>query len=120
MINVKSQVYKALCNVCENTADAYPAQDPDFPFIYYSEEQNNVYEWTDGREQKSQLRYLVTIWAEGSTSALALRVDEEIAKLGLRRTSCSDVAMDSDRRCKQMRYEGIIDVNDEQVYQNYI
>lgn len=118
MINVKSQVYKALCKVCENTADAYPAQDPEFPFIYYSEEQNNVYEWTDGREQKSQLRYLIEVWAETSTSPLALKVDEEVSKLGLRRTSCSDTSVQPGYRCKQMRYEGIIDVNDEQVYQN--
>lgn len=118
MINVKSQVYNALLNVCENTTDAYPQQDPKFPFIYYSEEANNVYEWTDGKEQKSQLRYLIEIWAEASTSTLALAVDEEVAKLGLRRTSCTDISTQPGYRCKQMRYEGIIDVNTEQVFQN--
>lgn len=117
MINVKDQIYSALCTVNDNVSDVYPKQATRFPFIFYAEEQNSVYEWTDGREQLSQLRYRIEIWADGSTSELALQVDEAVSKLGLRRTNCQDLPDPEGRRCKQMRYEGIIDVNTEQVCQ---
>lgn len=117
MINVKDQIYAALCTVIDNVSDIYPKQPSQFPFIFYAEEQNSVYEWTDDKEQLSQLRYRIEIWAESSTSELALHVDSAVSKLGLRRTSCQDLPDPEGRRCKQMRYEGIIDVNTEQVYQ---
>lgn len=117
MINVKDQIYNALNGVCENTADAYPPQLADTPFIFYAEEQNKVYEWTDGKEQKARLRYRIEIWSKTSTSQIALKIDEAISKLGLVRTDCEDVP-NSEYRCKLMRYEGIIDTNDESVYWN--
>lgn len=118
MINVKDQVYKALCTVIHNVADVYPKEQPSFPFIFYTEEQNAVYEWTDDREQMSELRYRIEIWNEGSTSELALQADAAVSRLGLRRTSCQDIENPEGLRGKQMRYEGIIDVNTQRVFQD--
>ena len=62
------------------------------------------------------LRYRIDIWNTGSTSQLALAVDEAISELGLVRTQCMDVADPRGLRQKQMRYEGIIDVSSQMVY----
>lgn len=117
MINVKDQIYTALQGVCENVSDIYPQTTSVFPAIQYTEEANNVYEKTDmNTEQLSYLRYRIDIWNTGSTSQLALDVDSAISALGLVRTTCQDVADPRGLRQKQMRYEGIIDVNSQLVY----
>ena len=118
MINVKDQIYGALNTVCKNVADAYPPKLAQTPFILYVEEQNKVVEWTDDKEQKSKLRYRIEIWSKASTSEMALKVDGAISKLGLIRTDCQDVP-NGEYRCKLMRYEGIIDVQDQRVYWNF-
>ncbi len=117
MINVKDQIYKALKGVCKDVMDSYPPQPEKLPFIFYAEEQNKVVEWTDNREQKAQLRYRIEIWSKTSTSQMALDVDKAVSKLGLIRTDCND--NNGELKCKMMRYEGIIDVNDETVYWNF-
>lgn len=116
MINVKDQVYTALTGACDNVSDGYPKDWAALPAIQYTEEQNAVYEWTDGAEQKAQLSYRIDIWHNRSTSETALAVDAAICPLGLVRTSCSDVEDPSGLKHKVMRYEGIIDVNTEMVY----
>lgn len=115
MINVKDQIYEKLRGVCDNTSDIYPQATNTFPAIQYTEEANNVYEKTD-KEELSYIRYRIDIWNTGSTSQLALDVDDAISELGLVRTSCQDVADPRGLRQKQMRYEGIIDVNSQLVY----
>ena len=117
MINVKDKVYEALLSVCENTTDVYPQNWESLPAIQYTEEANTVYTKTDmGEEECSYLRYRIDIWNNGSTTAMTLAVDEVISKLGLVRTECQDITDPSYRRHKQMRYEGIIDNDDETVY----
>ena len=116
MINVKDQVYSALLGVTDNVSDLYPRDPAEFPAIQYTEEANNVVTKTDNKEQHAQLRYRIDIWSNGSTSNLALQVDEALTPLGLTRTQCEDVPDPSNYRHKQMRYEGVIDVNTEQVY----
>ena len=116
MINVKDQVYEALCNVFDNVSDFYPLSWEDFPIIQYTEEANNVVTKTDNEEKYAQLRYRIDIWNTGSTSQLAVQVDDALKVLGLTRIECADVPDPSNHRHKQMRYEGIIDVNTEQVY----
>lgn len=116
MINVKDQVYSALLGVTENVSDLYPRDPAEFPAIQYTEEANNVITKTDDREQYAQLRYRIDIWSNGSTSDLALAVDEALSPLGLTRTQCEDIADPSNYRHKQMRYEGVIDVNTERVF----
>lgn len=119
MINVKDQVYTALKDICDNVSDGFPADWETFPAITYVEEENSVYEWTDGKEDKSKLRYKVDIFNTASTSTLAIEVDKRMSKLGLRRTACQDVQDLSELKHKVMRYEGIIDNGTELVYQNY-
>lgn len=116
MINVKDQVYSALAEKFENVSDLYPRDPADFPAVQYTEEANNVVQKTDNEEQYAQLRYRIDIWNNGSTSPMALLVDEALAPLGLVRTVCQDVPDPAGYRHKQMRYEGIIDVKTEQVY----
>ena len=116
MINVKDQVYSALQEVTPNVSDVYPLTWEEFPVVQYTEEANNVLTKTDNAEQMAQLRYRVDIWNNGSTSMLAIAVDEALAPLGLTRVECADVPDPSNHRHKQMRYEGVIDVNTEQVF----
>ena len=117
MINVKGQVYDAIKGITENVSDGHPKEWAKLPAIQYTEEDNSVVEWVDGKESKAHLLYRVDIWDNESTSAAALAVDQAIAPLGLRRTACGDVADPSGLKHKVMRYEGIIDVETEMVYQ---
>lgn len=119
MINVKDQVYEAIKGIAENVGDTYPTNWGDLPAIQYTEEDNSVYERTSKKgETKSKLRYRVDIWHNKSTSEFALAVDAALSKLGLVRTMCMDVPDPSQLKHKQMRYEGIIDVENENVYFN--
>ena len=50
MKNIKEQVYKALCAVTENVSDSYPRTWAEDSTIQYTEEQNNVYEFSSSAE----------------------------------------------------------------------
>lgn len=117
MVNVKDQIYDAIKGICKNVSDGYPSTWNNLPAICYTEEDNRVAEFTDGQEDKSYVRYKIDIWNNRSTSDYALQVDENIVKLGLRRTTCQDVADPSGLKHKVMRYEGVIDNHSELVYQ---
>lgn len=116
MINVKDQIYDALCGISENISDVYPQTWAKLPAIQYTEEDNSVYTKTDEAEQLANLRYRIDIWDTKSTSQTALAVDNAISELGLVRTVCQDAADSTGMRHKIMRYEGIIDVNTQIVY----
>lgn len=116
MINVKDQVYDAIKCITENVSDGYPKDWGKLPAIQYTEEDNSVVEWVDGKESKAHLLYKVDIWNNDSTSLVALEVDKAISALGLRRCGCGDVADPSGMKHKVMRYEGIIDVDTQMVY----
>lgn len=116
MVNVKDEVYKALCTVSDNVSDCYPRSWEQDVAIQYMEEDNKVVEYTDGEEQKAYVRYRIDIWARKSTSAIAVQVDKAIAALGLKRTQCMDVEDPGGMKHKQMRYEMVIDVNTLAVY----
>lgn len=118
MKNVKDQVFEALRNVSENASDLYPANWARLPAIQYVEEENKVFERTGNAEDKAYVRYRIDIWNGGSTSNTALEVDNAVSALGLVRTGCADVPDPSGLRHKQMRYEGIIDMNSDIVYWN--
>lgn len=117
MINVKDQVYDAIKGIAENVSDSHPQINATFPAIQYTEEDNSVVEWSDGKEQKAHLLYRIDIWDRENTSELTLQVDNAISQLGLQRKVCGDVADPNGFKHKLMRYEGIIDVNTEMVYQ---
>ena len=117
MINVKDQVYDSIKGITTNVSDGYPKDWATLPAIQYTEEDNSVYEWTDGEEQKSHLLYRVDIWHNSSTSTYALEVDTAMAALGLRRKQCGDIDDPSGLKHKVMRYEGIMDVHNQMVYQ---
>lgn len=115
MINVKDQVYSALSAVYDNVTDTYPKSWEELPAIQYVEEDNRVFEYTE-REDKSYCRYRIDIWHNRSTSDIALKIDEAIASLGLKRSQCSDVDDPSGLKHKVMRYEMVIDVDTQETY----
>lgn len=92
MKNIKEQVYKALCAVTENVSDSYPRTWAEDSTIQYTEEQNNVYEFSSSAEgvieDKSFVRYRIDIWNRNSTSADTLAVDNAMKATGLKRTEC--------------------------------
>lgn len=118
MINVKDEVYAALCTVTDNVTDCYPKDWEQDLSIQYMEEDNKVVECTDMEEQKAYIRYRIDIWHRKSTSVAAVAVDAAVAKLGLLRTGSQDVDDPSGRKHKQMRYEMVIDVKTKDVYHN--
>ena len=115
MINVKDQVYQALCTCAENVSDLYPSDWANLPAVEYREEANNVYTKTE-QEDLSYLRYAIYLWDNKSLSTLALAIDAALAELGLVRTACQDADDPSRLRHKVMRYEGIIDNQTQMVY----
>lgn len=116
MINVKDQIYDALCAITENVTDCYPRNWEEDLVIQYVEEENKVVECTDMKERKAYCRYRIDVWSRKSTSATAIAVDAAISALGLLRIQCKDVEDPNGWKHKQMRYEMVIDVKTERVY----
>lgn len=120
MKNIKEKVYKVLCTVSDHVSDSYPSTWAEGSTIQYTEEQNNVWEASSEgekvREDKSLVRYRIDIWNRNSTSLTALAVDEAMKETGLKRIECQDVPDPSGMKHKQMRYEGIIDMDSDEVY----
>lgn len=129
MRNIKDQVYSALTAMFGEDAvtDQYPQSWADLPAIQYTEEDNKVLERTDEGETKSYVRYRIDIFHNRSTSAAALEVEQalgypmegqrgDVDPLGLSRTMCQDTPDPSGMKHKVMRYEGIIDMENDCVY----
>nr|DAN38337.1 MAG TPA: tail component [Caudoviricetes sp.]DAS24604.1 MAG TPA: tail component [Caudoviricetes sp.] len=117
MINIKPVIYKELQKVADNVTDTYPDDWENCPVVIFLEEQNKPGEWYDEKERKSNIRYKVDIFDKDSTSSLAVEIDKIFASLGLRRTDCQDVPDPSHLRHKLMRFEGIVDLDSQLVYQ---
>lgn len=129
MRNIKDQVYSALVSVFGEDAvtDQYPKDWSDLPAVQYTEEDNKVYERTDEGETKSYVRYRIDIFHNRSTSPAALKVEQalgmplegqrgETAPLGLSRTMCQDTPDPSGMKHKVMRYEAVIDMENDHVF----
>jgi len=116
MKNVKDQVFAALDSEFDKVTDQYPKDWADLPAVQYAEEDNKVYEHTGEGECKSYVRYRIDIWHNRSTSEAALSVDKALSALGLVRTLCQDAPDPSGLKHKVMRYEAIIDMENDNVY----
>lgn len=117
MINIKPLIYKELEKLTDNVTDTYPDDWEHFPVVIYLEEENKPYEQYDNQEQKTYVRYKVDIFNNDTTSDMATSINSIFASLGLTRTTCQDVPDPSNLRHKLMRFEGIVDLNSELVYQ---
>lgn len=115
MLNKKAEIYGAIKDITENVGDTYPNEWENLPAIQYVEEENRVHQWADNREQSSYVRYKIDIWDKVSTSGLAVEVDKRIAALGFKRTQCTDVDDPNGYKHKVIRYEGIINIQNERV-----
>lgn len=130
MKNIKDLVYKALCEEFgeDHVTDQYPKDWSNLPQVEYTEEDNRVSERTNEGETKSYVRYRIDVWDSKSTSKYALMVENAIGipiekvkndtAFGLSRTSCSDAPDPSGLKHKQMRYEAIIDNEEDYIYWN--
>ena len=128
MRNIKDQVYAQLVEQFgeDHVTDQYPTDWTNLPAIQYTEEDNRVAKRTNEGETKSYVRYRIDIWDSRSTSESALKVDaalgipmDEETSFGLSRTSCSDISdPTSGLKHKQMRYEAIIDMQNNLIYWN--
>lgn len=132
MKNVKDQVYAALSGAfgADCVTDSYPKDWAHLPAIEYTEEDNRSYERTGEGEERSYIRYRVDIWDQVSTSAAAVKVDavlgcpkeneqlEGVVPLGLVRTACQDTPDPSGMKHKVMRFEGIINFDNDFVEWN--
>ena len=130
MKNIKEQVYEALARAfgADHVTDQYPNNWAALPAVQYTEEDNKVYEHTDEGETKSYIRYRIDIWHNESTSASAALVDTVLGKplaesvpsgtepIGFVRTLCQDTPDPSGLKHKVMRYEGIIDMENDYIY----
>ena len=116
MINIKPVIYDALSNEFDNVNDTYPSDWAKFPVIQYVEEDNSTLVKTDNTEKLAYIRFKIDIWNSSSTSDAAIKVDEIISGLGLKRIASNDVPDPSGLKHKIMRFEGIIDVNNLRVY----
>ncbi|HGR5745228.1 TPA: hypothetical protein ACL5H5_002138 [Streptococcus pneumoniae] len=117
MINIKPVIYKELQKVADNVTDTYPSDWETFPVVIFLEEQNKPGDWFDDQEQKSSIRYKVDIFDDTSTSELSVKINQIFESLGLRRTDCQDVPDPSHLRHKVMRFEGVVDLDSELVFQ---
>ena len=123
MINVKADIYAALVAGCTGTghsgadvSDEFPKEWKKFPKVTFTEEQNDVYEWTDNEEKSARIGYRIDVWDKISTSAVVAEVNAVMASLGFHRTMCIDVPVAETYKHKQMRYEAILCVDDDNVY----
>ncbi len=128
MKNIKEQVYAALAGAigANRVTDQYPNNWANLPAVQYTEEDNKVFEHTDEGETKAYVRYRVDIWHNSSTSQTAVAVDAVLGKpmsvpegtepLGFVRTLCQDTPDPSGLKHKVMRYEAIIDMENDYVY----
>lgn len=131
MRNMKALVYQKLCDQfgADRVTDQYPTNWAVLPAIQYTEEENNVYERTGEGETQSYVRYRVDIWDNVSTSQSMLQVEDALGiplgtftgdsttgSLGLSRTMCQDVSDPSGLKHKVMRFEGIVDNENDAIY----
>lgn len=123
MINTKADIYAALVAGCTGTghtgadvSDEYPKEWKKFPKVTFTEEQNTVFEWTDNEEKSARIGYRIDVWDKTSTSAVAAEVDAVMASLGFLRTMAMDSPVPEAYKHRQMRYEAILCVDDDNVY----
>lgn len=118
MINLKPKICKALKTIEEiNLSEEYPNDWSMFPAVTYTEEDNSIYQISDGIESMCKVVYRIDIWHNRSTSDIAIEISDVLSKLGLRRTFCKDVPDPSKLKHKVLRFEGIVDIDTLIVYQ---
>ena len=118
MINIKPDVFGALVSGCPSAdvSDEFPKEWKKSPKITYTEEQNEVYEWTDDEEKTARIVYRIDLWDKTNTSTVAGQVDAVMASLGFLRTMSMDSPVKELYKHKLMRYEALICADDEHVY----
>ena len=119
MINIKPYIVKTLkkTGVTVREGEIANYDKSSFPFISYIEEGNEPSRYSKGKEISTYVRYKIDIWNKNSsTSDVAIKIDEEMSKIGLKRCMCLDVPDPTGLKHKLMRYEGVIDNNTFMMY----
>ncbi|CAM2078903.1 MAG: DUF3168 domain-containing protein [uncultured Clostridium sp.] len=118
MVNFKPIIYKKIKEIEGITvSEEYPNDWSKLPTVTYSEEDNSTYRMADDKETICRIIYRIDIWNDRSTSEIALKIDEAITQLGLKRTFCKDAPTPSGLKHKVLRYEGLVDIKTFIVYQ---
>ena len=119
MIDVSPQIGRAIKTVCDNVNSNYPKDFTKLPVIMYVEEDNHTVEKSFGKESKAYIRFKVDIWTNSmrELSDYTDKINEAITNLGMKRTQCLTVPDPSGLSHKVIRYEGIVDLETERVYQ---
>lgn len=118
MINVKQDIYAALCAHCTgaDVSDEYPKSWKSFPKVTFTEEQNGTAEFTDNEEKSARITVRIDCWDNISTSTVAAQIDAAMTVLGFLRTQSGDVPIKEDFKHKQMRYEALVSADSEYVF----
>lgn len=116
MINIKPIIKGELNKKFTNINETNPLDWESFPVIQYIEEENKTYVKADDKEQESYIIYKIDIWNNESTSDIAVAVDEVFSILGFKRIKCIDTLDHQKLEHKVMRFEAIIDVNNNRIY----
>lgn len=116
MINFKPQIVKVLKKIHSNVVESFPKSWETFPILIYEEEDNTPHTITTIGEAMTSLRYRIEIYSNESTSALKTKINDEFEVLGLTRVFCQDSNDLDGRRHTTMRYEGVIDLDNNKIY----
>lgn len=105
MIDLKTEVVKALKRACGNVSLNGSKDFVKMPCISYFEISNTPANMADDREYLTEIEYAVDIWGEKDTEVtkIALRVNAEMASIGFVRSFSYDVAHEKYRH-KTMRF----------------
>lgn len=116
MVDIKPVIFKQLKEIPGvKVTDAYPKDWNKMPHISFYEQVNRNYSKTS-KEYLTEVIYQIDIWHNRSTGDIAKEVDKKLSAIGLIRQMARDIP-DPNIKHKTMRYRGIIDKRNFQVYQ---
>ncbi len=118
MINYKPEIVKILKRITNNVSETYPDEWTELPIIIYEEENNTPHTTTSVGESMTLLRYRIDIYSNESTSVLKSKLNDEMTSVGFTRVFSVDTNDISNRRHTIMRYEGVIDLDNNKIYKN--
>lgn len=77
----------------------------EFPRVTFFELDNRDYSFADDTALSSEIKFQISVWSKGSTSAIAMEVDKTMKELGFQRYFATDLYEDDTKVFhKPMRY----------------
>ncbi len=104
MQNLKAEVVAALKTLTDSVYFFYPPEKAALPFIVYHEIQNDPEFAADDAELTSKIGFGISVFCEGSTSAMAGEVNRVMAEIDFYRDMCVDGEPENGAHVKHMRF----------------